>query len=208
MVAIFCVAIAFVGIGLYFYYDLFMGSTLEALEKTQTAATQELNKAKGQTAAALKKTTTFVEDMVKVNYISELEERRRDQTRLFAAIAAKVINEVSWLVSLSHDKGVVRIKGMATDHEVVAKFLSELQTLSVLQNVELLRAAEDTVINGINLVTFEFSANTTFQDSSLMTEGLPSNALPPKETLVKIVTVAAPNLAEALKPKISDKKRL
>jgi Tfp pilus assembly protein PilN len=208
LVAIFFLTMTFLGVALYLYYDFYMGSTLTTLEKAQADATQNLNKAKGLTNQALQKATSFVNDMVKVSFISELEERRRDQTRLLMSVADQVVNEVSWLVSCSHDKGVVRIKGMATDHEVVAKFLSKLQALPTLQNVELLRAAEDTVINGISLVTFEISANTTFQDSSLLTAGLPSDSLPPRETLVKLVTIAAPNLAEALKPKISDKKKL
>jgi Tfp pilus assembly protein PilN len=208
LVAIFSVSMILLAAVLFTYYSIFMGPSIEELEKAQQSATQELNKAKGQTNAALKKTTDVVADMVKVSFISELEERRRDQARLLMGVADEVINEVSWLVSCSHDKGVVRVKGMATDHEVVAKFLSNLQGLPILQNVELLRAAEDTIINGIGLVSFEISANTVFGESSLMTAGLPSEALPPKETLIKMVTLAAPNLAEALKPKVSDKKKL
>jgi Tfp pilus assembly protein PilN len=208
MVSIFAVTMILVTMGLYVYYDFFMGSELEELEKKQTTITQSLNQAKGKTAAALKEATTFVDDMVKVTAISDLEERRRDQTRLFMGLASQVMNQTSWLVSCSHDKGLVRIKGMAIDHEEVAKFLSRLQALPILRNVELLRAAEDTVINGVSLVTFELSANTVFAESSLVTSGLPSESLPPKETLVKLVTIAAPNLAEALKPKLDGKKKL
>ncbi|MDR1608341.1 MAG: PilN domain-containing protein [Deltaproteobacteria bacterium] len=208
LVAIFSITIIGVALALYLYYSMSMAPLLADLEKSQQTATQNLNKAKGQTAAALKKTETFVDDVLNVSIISDLEERRRDQTRLFMAIADQVINQASWLVSCSHDKGVVRIKGMAIDHEVVANFLSNLQSLPVLGEVELLRAAEDTVINGVSLVTFEVSARTTFPESSLLSAGLPSESLPPRETLVKIVTLAAPNLAEALKPKIDVKKKL
>ncbi|MDR1577568.1 MAG: PilN domain-containing protein [Deltaproteobacteria bacterium] len=208
LVAIFCLTMVGVGLALYLYYSVFMSPLLDELKAKEQSINQGLAKAKGQTALALKKATTFVEDMVKVAVISDLEERRRDQTRLFMAIADQVINQASWLVSCSHDKGVARIKGMAIDHEVVANFLSRLQGLSVLRNVDLLRAAEDTVINGVSLVTFEISAQTTFQDSSLIADGLPSDTLPPRETLVKIVTLAAPNLAEALKPKLDGKKKL
>jgi Tfp pilus assembly protein PilN len=205
--AIFGFAMVALATLLYLYYGMFMVPKMESAEKAQAAANAALTQAKVRAAEALKQTTSLVDDLVKVTVISELEERRRDQARLFMAIANQVFNEASWLISCSHDNGVVKIRGMASDHEVVAKFLDRLQEQPVLQNVDLVRTAEDAVINGVKLVTFDISASTTFQAPSLLTNGLPSEALPPQAALLKMVTAAAPNLAEALKPK-DLKKRL
>jgi Tfp pilus assembly protein PilN len=206
VVAIFGFALVALAVLLYSYNGFFMVPKVETLEKSVQELTVSLNQAKGKNAEALKKTTSFVDEMVKVSVISELEERRRDQSRLFMGISDQVINQASWLVSCSHDNGVVKIKGLAIDPEVVANFLDRLQALPYLTNVELLRVAGDTVINGVSLVSFDISANTTFAPPTLLADGLPSESLPPKETLVKIVTLAAPNLAEALVPKDLKKK--
>ncbi|MDR1086535.1 MAG: PilN domain-containing protein [Deltaproteobacteria bacterium] len=206
LVSIFGFAMVALGILLYFYYNMVMAPNLDKQSAAERQETTELNRLKAENAVSLKQTTSFVEEMNKVNIISELEERRRDQARLFMGVADQVINQASWLVSCSHDNGLVKIKGLAIDHEVVANFLSRLQSLPMLQNVDLLRAAEDTVINGVPLVSFDISANTVFGAPSLLTDGLPSESLPPQEKLIKMVTLAAPGLADALKPKDVKKK--
>ncbi|MDR2142683.1 MAG: PilN domain-containing protein [Deltaproteobacteria bacterium] len=208
LVGVFAVTMIGLVAALFVYYSMFMGPEVESLTAAQQAADGALKAAQGKKKVAEQKAKNFVADMVKVSVISDLEERRRDQARLLMAIASQVSNKTSWLVSCSHDKGMVRIRGMAIDHEEVAELLERLQKVPILQDVVLLQTAEDQVINGVNLVSFEFAGSTTFPVSSLMTAGLPSESLPPKEVLVKMVTLASPSLAEALKPKLDDKKKL
>jgi hypothetical protein len=109
-----------------------------------------------------------------------------------------MINQASWLTGLSHQRGVLTIQGLATDHEVVAAFLSKLERLPLLSNPELIRAVQDKTINGVRLVTFEIRGSTVFPQSSLMAEGLPDVDLPGREDITKLVSSAAPGLGESL----------
>jgi Tfp pilus assembly protein PilN len=196
--SIFFVAIVAIGIGLYFFDLLFMETTLDKLTTQKTTQTAKLNEMKSQAALALKQTTNFVKEMVQVNAVSELEERRRDQTRLFLALTSQMINQASWLTDIIHEKGTLTIKGRATDHEVVAAYLSRLEQLPLLRDVALQRAARDTQINNLRLVTFEIKASTTFPEPSLMSGGLPEVDLPPAKAINDLVALAAPSLVEKL----------
>jgi Tfp pilus assembly protein PilN len=198
LVTIFFVVMVAVGLLMYFANVFYMTPKVEALQKEKANYTKTLNDLSSQAKAALEQTTLFVKEMVQVAAISELEERRRDQARLFMAIASQVNNQTTWLTSCSHDKGVLSIKGMATDHEAVASFLSRLEQLPLLKQVELQRAAGDTVINRVKLVTFEIKSSSILPDPTLLDQGLPDVNLPDGETIRKIVSAAAPDLAKAL----------
>jgi Tfp pilus assembly protein PilN len=193
---------------LYFANMLIMSPTLEILEAEKAKQTQEFTRLSASAKKALQQTTSFVKEMVQVSAISELEERRRDQARLFMALAGQLNNQTSWLLSCNHDKGLLTIKGMATDHESVAAFLSRLEQLPLLKKVELVRAAGDTTINNVKLVTFDIKANTVFPDPILLQQGLPDVKLPDGETIKKLVSAASPELAQALERNAENAKLL
>ncbi|MDR1656924.1 MAG: PilN domain-containing protein [Deltaproteobacteria bacterium] len=197
-VTIFVIVMVVVGLGLYLYNSMIMVPTIERLETEKQQQTTKLNQMKAESTKALKQTTQFVNELVQVSSIIELEERRRDQARLFMALASQVNNQTSWLVNCVHNQGVVNIKGMATDHESVGDLLSRLEQLPLLTNVELQRAAGDQVINTIKLVTFDIRANTVFSNSTLLDSGLTDINFPDNETIKNLVSVASPDLAKAL----------
>ena len=197
-VTIFFVVMVLAGFVLYMVNTMIMTPALHLLESSKAQQEATLKQMKDEAAEALKQTTGFVEQLIQVAAISELEERRRDQARLFMALAGQVNNQTSWLLSCVHANGSLNVKGMATDHETVANLLSHLEQTPLLTDVALQRAAGDQVINNIRLVTFEITANTVFPGSTLIDAGLPDVNFPDIDTISKIVSAAAPNLSEAL----------
>ncbi|MDR2443087.1 MAG: PilN domain-containing protein [Deltaproteobacteria bacterium] len=197
-VTIFLVVMVLAGLGFYLLNSMVMKPTVALLEQGKQAEQVKVNKLRADSTAALKQTQDFVKELVQVSSISELEERRRDQARLFMALASKINNQTSWLLNCVHNQGVVTIKGMATDHETVADFLSRLENMPLLYNVELQRAAGDQVINGVKLVTFDIRANTIFPEPTLIDSGLPDINFPNNDAIRKLVSVAAPDLAKFL----------
>jgi Tfp pilus assembly protein PilN len=197
-VTIFMVTLVLVGFMLYMLNTMIMGPAAEVLEAAKASQQSKLSQMQAESAEALKQTTSFVEQLVQVAAISELEERRRDQARLFMALAAQVNNQTTWLTACSHVSGNLVIQGMATDHESVANLLGRLEQLPLLANVELQQAAGGQVINTVKLVTFSITAQTVFNAPTLLEAGLPEVSLPSLETIKGIVSVASPGLAPAL----------
>jgi Tfp pilus assembly protein PilN len=187
-----------VAIGLFFFNSTVMVTEIKGLEESRAARDSELKSLKGEATKALEETTKFTNQLIQTDAIAELEERRRDQSRLFDSVAGEVINQASWLTGLSHQRGVLTIQGLATDHEVVAAFLSKLERSPLLNNPELIRAVQDKTINGVRLVTFEIRGSTVFPQSTLMVDGLPDVDLPGREEITRIVSSAAPGLGENL----------
>jgi type IV pilus assembly protein PilN len=197
-VTIFFLGLVATGIALYLFNTTVMVPKSTELTATKDAATKELSELKMAVGQALKQTTDFVHELVQVASIADLEERRRDQARLFMSLAGNMINQSSWMISCSHLNGTLSVKGLATDNETVAVFLDNLERSPLLSEVSLTRAADDASINGIRLVSFEIKANTSFPQSSLLTQGLPNVNFPNEEDVKKIVQAAAPNLLEYL----------
>jgi Tfp pilus assembly protein PilN len=197
-VTIFMVAMILGALVLYLANKMVMAPVITRLEASRSDQQTRLSQMKIQSSEALKQTKGFVAELIQVSAISELEERRRDQARLFMALAAQINNQTSWMTSCVHKDGVVTIKGLATDHETVASLLSRLEQVPLLSSVELQRAAGDQIINTVKLVSFDIKANTVFPASSLLENGLPDVNLPDIETVRKLVQVAAPDLAESL----------
>ncbi|MDR2612424.1 MAG: PilN domain-containing protein [Deltaproteobacteria bacterium] len=197
-VTIFAFVMVACGVGLFLYKTAMMDTKITALRAERDAQSARYETLKKDAEEALKETTQFTAQLIKADAIAELEERRRDQTRLLDSIANEVINQASWLTSVSHEKGLVPIRGMATDHEVVAAYLSKLERLPILKNVDLIRAARDTTINNIRLVTFEIRGETAFPPASLMEAGLTEVNLPAREEIVRLVSAAAPTLGDNL----------
>jgi Tfp pilus assembly protein PilN len=196
-VTIFAFVVLAVGIALYLAKSFFMDVQINSLQEEKAQLSTKLNQLKTSSTQALKQTTEFVAQFKQVSVISELEERRRDQTRLFNSIAGEMINQASWLTSLNHTNRVLTIKGMAIDLQVVADFHLRLEQNPYLSNVKLVRS-EETSINGIPLFTFDFVAETHFGGATLLKDGLEGIELPPQEKLIQLVNVAAPNLAKTL----------
>ncbi|MDR3154803.1 MAG: PilN domain-containing protein [Deltaproteobacteria bacterium] len=197
-VTIFAFVMVAAGIGLFLFKTAVMDTKISSLETERDSQNAALQRLKGQSQEALRNTTQFATQLIQADAIAELEERRRDQTRLLDSLAREVINQASWLTSFTHEKGVLTVRGMATDHEVVATFLSKLEKSERLRNVVLIRAARDTTINNVRLVTFEIRADTAFPPASLMEEGLPEVNLPAREQIIQLVAAAAPTLGENL----------
>jgi hypothetical protein len=77
-------------------------------------------------------------------------------------------------------------------------FLNKLERSPLLQNVVIIESKENAVINNIKLVNFEIRGATVFTEASLMEQGLPDVDLPSREEITKLVSAAAPTLAENL----------
>lgn len=197
-VTIFVVAMVLAGLGLYLANSMVLVPKVAALEKAKQEQDAKLKQISAQAAEASKRTEAFIDQLVKVAAISQLDERRRDQARLLMDLAALVNNQTSWLLSCNHSKGGLTIKGMATDHDAVAELLEKLEKMPLLTNVALQRAVGDKTINDIKLVTFDIKANTVFSDSSLLDEGLEEVNLPKREVIKKLVEAVDPKLASAL----------
>jgi Tfp pilus assembly protein PilN len=196
-VTIFVFVILALGIGLYLFKSFVMDAEISKLETQKNTLNQQLTQLKTTSALALKQTTEFVTQFRQVSVISELEERRRDQTRLFNSLASEVINQASWLTSIVHQNKMLTLRGMAIDLQVVADFHLRLEQNPYLSNVKLVRS-EETSINNIPLFTFDFIAETHFEAPTLLKDGLESIDLPPQVDLLKLVNNAAPDLAKTL----------
>ncbi|MDR1295880.1 MAG: PilN domain-containing protein [Deltaproteobacteria bacterium] len=195
---IFAVCMLALGGLLYVYNMMFMAPRLVSLDTQKTQQTSRLNQIKSQANQALKQTTSFVDQMVQVSTISVLEERRRDQARLFMALAGQINNQASWLQTVSHRDTNLIIRGMATDNETVGMLLSRLEQLPLLRNVKLGQAAGGQIINNVRLVTFDINAETVFPAPSLIENGLPDIKLPDNAQIKDIVAAINPDLAKAL----------
>ncbi|MDR1109199.1 MAG: PilN domain-containing protein [Deltaproteobacteria bacterium] len=196
-VTIFVVCLMFIGGGLYVFNKLYMAPRMASLQATKSETNQKLDNIKAASSKALKQTTDFVEQMVQVSTISGLEERRRDQARLFMALSGEINNQTSWLVSVTHADNALAIKGMAIDNPTVGALLTRLQSQDLLRNVEL-QQVTGTTLNGLPLVSFDIKAETAFPEATLVEQGLPDIQLPDSEQIKKLVTAISPDLATAL----------
>jgi Tfp pilus assembly protein PilN len=197
-VTIFAFVIVALLIALYFFKGLIMDAKEEAMTTNRTQLTAKLDDLKKASAEALRQTTEFTDQLVQVTAISELEERRRDQTRLLTTMANLVNSQASWLDSIKHENGLLNIKGLATDMQVVAELQTALQNCPLLSNVILIKTSQDNKYPGVRLFAFELRSDTVFPQATLMQTGLPDVNLPPRELMVKVVQAAAPTLAENL----------
>ncbi|MDR1165791.1 MAG: PilN domain-containing protein [Deltaproteobacteria bacterium] len=197
-VTIFAFVIVALGILLYFFKGMVMDPAVAALEKEKTDQTAKLQQLKAEGAQALQRTNGLVTQLIQISAIAELEERRRDQTRLFSSLAEQVFNQTSWLTAVNHSaRSVLTLRGLATDQEVVAAFLNNLEHNPLLSNVVLNRMARDVAINNIFLFSFDIQAETRFAPPSLMASGIPGVEVAPEE-FTRLITIAAPTLASQL----------
>jgi hypothetical protein len=112
----------------------------------------------------------------------------------------------AWLLSLSHNGGLLNLEGVSTDKETVSQFLTRLENAAYIDRntVNLVRITQNMVINGIKLTRFAITARTVFPEPSIMDTGLSEFGLPSREEFGKAVTTAAPDLAAAVLGKAAE----
>lgn len=174
---------------------------IEALNIEQTSRQNRLATVTQQVADAEKVTKATVREWRQLMAILELEERRRDQTRLLVEVEELLPKSNAWLVTLKHEKGVLALEGISTDKETVSQFLTKLENATYIdrQSVNLMTITQNEVINGIKLTRFTIKANTVFPQPTIVNDGMPDYGLPTREQFLKIVAAAAPGLAQAIK---------
>lgn len=153
---------------------------------------------KKQVEAADTKTKQAYRQWQQLVSIIELEERRRDQTRLLVEIEKLVPKDSAWLISLDHAKGLVVLEGISSDKEVISQFLDQLESAVYIDkpSVSLMEITQNMVINDIKLTKFKIRAATKFPEPDILIGGLPDQGLPSQADFIKAVTDASPTLVQ------------
>jgi type IV pilus assembly protein PilN len=89
----------------------------------------------------------------KLNVIAQLESARSGPVRLMDEISSR-IPERLWLNNMTAKGGVLSLKGLSLDAEIVAAFLTGLEESPLLTRVELLETKLEE-IEGLKLNTFQ-----------------------------------------------------
>jgi len=178
-----------------------MDGTLASLKVDQTSQQKRLTELQKQVTDAKGVTTKTFQQWQQLTAIMELEERRRDQTRLLVELEELLPKSDAWFLTLSHDKGLLTLEGISRDKETVSQFLKKMENASYIdrQTVYLLEIAQNMVINGIKLTKFKVTARTVFPYPQVINEGLPDFGLPSKEEFFKAVEAVAPDLVASAK---------
>jgi Tfp pilus assembly protein PilN len=143
--------------------------------------------------------------------IMELEERRRDQTRLLVEIEELLPKTNAWLVGLTHNgEGLMTLEGISTDKETVSQFLTSLENATYINraSVILVQISQDLVINGVKLTKFSINAKTNFPKPTILDSGLPEFGLPSREDFVKAVQAVDEKLVADITSSPAQKKGL
>ena len=178
-----------------------MDGTLERLKADQVSQQSRLSELQKQVAEATAVTNKTFQQWEQLTAIMELEERRRDQTRLLVELEELLPKSDAWFLSLGHDNGTLTLEGISRDKETVSQFLKRMENATYIdrQSVYLLEIAQNMVINGIKLTKFKVTARTTFPYPQVIDEGMPDFGLPSREAFFKAVEAVAPNLVTAFK---------
>jgi type IV pilus assembly protein PilN len=89
----------------------------------------------------------------KLNVIQNLQTSREGPVRVMDEIATRIPARV-WLTELTMDNGMLNMKGVSLDAEIVAAFLTSLSESSMISNVEL-AGTQLKEKDGLKLNTFE-----------------------------------------------------
>lgn len=171
--------------------------------KTRSSQLQtELQRIKNQVTEANTKTEATVRKWKQLAAIMDLEERRRDQTRLLTEVEKLVPKGNAWLVSLDHKKGQMVLKGVSKDKDTIGEFLNKLQNASYLDksSVYLGEISQNMRLNGMLLTTFTITGHTKFPQPEILDEGMPDFNLPSTTQFGELVKSAAPSLAAGILP--------
>jgi len=160
----------------------------------------ELQTVTNNVATAQKQTEATVRNWKQLTALMDLEERRRDQTRLLAEVEQLVPKDNAWLTAMDHKKGVLTINGISKDKDTISQFLNRLQNASYLDrsSVFLGEISQNMRINNIVLTSFTIRAQTKFPRPTIMDEGMPEYNLPSSSQFVELVTSADQNLGTGL----------
>jgi Tfp pilus assembly protein PilN len=167
-------------------------------EKNRLAASLNNTKEKVTEAAAVTRAT--ITRWKQLAAIMELEERRRDQTRLLVEIEELLPKTNAWLVSLSHRGGLMSLEGLSTDQDTVSQFLTRLESATYIgrASVTLVQISQDLVINGVRLTKFSINARTNFPQPAILGSGMPEFGLPSQDDFARAVRAVDENLAADL----------
>jgi len=173
-----------------------MDNTLEALRAEQATQQQKLTEVQQQVTDAAAITNKTFMQWQQLTAIMELEERRRDQTRLLVELEELLPKSDAWFLGLSHNSGALTLEAISRDKEVVSQFLKKLEDATYInkQSVNLLEITQNMVINGIRLTKFRVTAKTAFPSPKIIEEGIPEFGLPSKAEFIKVVEAVAPDL--------------
>ena len=174
--------------------------TLENLGNERTRVTNSLNDVKKRVDEATAVSNATVTRWKQLAAIMELEERRRDQTRLLVEVEELLPKTNAWLVGLNHQGGALSLEGISTDKETISQFLTRLENAIYIDraSVELVQISQDLIINGIRLTRFSVKARTNFPQPGILSTGLPDYGLPSQEEFMKAVKIVDEKLAESL----------
>lgn len=177
-----------------------LDGNIERLTSDQRVQDERLAVVKRQVDEAGKKTKHTYRHWEQLVAIVELEERRRDQTRILVEVENLVPKDSAWLLSLNHDNGTLSLQGISKDKEVVSQFLTRLEGATYIDrsSVTLMEIAQNMNINNIRLTRFSIRAQTTFPEPDVLAKGLPDYGLPSQEDFLKTVKEAAPDLVKNL----------
>ncbi|MGL4208427.1 MAG: PilN domain-containing protein [Candidatus Adiutrix sp.] len=178
-----------------------MDTHIKRLTDEQASRSTQLASLRRNVTDASKITQDIFNQWQTLEAIMELEERRRDQTRLLVELETLIPKEDAWLVTLNHDQDFLNIAGISRDKETVSQFLTQLENATHIrkETVNLMQIAQNMVINGINLTRFRITASTSFPAPSLIDEGLAEIGFPPREEMIAAIEKAAPNLLKDAK---------
>ena len=177
-----------------------LGPSLEKLADEKKQAITSL----GEVSQEVTRTSAAASDAVnswkQLAAIVELEERRRDQTRLLLEVEELLPESKAWLVGLSHGDGLLSLEGISTDKETVSQFLTRLENAAyvIRDSIILVQISQDMVINGIKLTKFSINAKTSFPQPEVLDNGLPEFGLPKREDFAKAVKAVDEKLAADL----------
>ena len=177
-----------------------MDPTLERLANENSRLAASLNDTNQEAAEARALTGATVTRWKQLAAIMELEERRRDQTRLLVEIEELLPKNNAWLVGLNHSDGVMSLEGISTDKETVSQFLTRLENAAYIDraSVTLVQMSQDLVINGVKLTKFSVNARTSFPKPAILDRGLPEFGLPSRDEFLKAVGAVDEKLADGL----------
>ncbi len=137
---------------------------LQLSVSTRTAQHRRLITERNAELASLEQTRKQVERFVKerkqieqkLNVIAQLERARTGPVRLMDEIASR-IPERLWLEKMTAKGGLIAMKGLSLDAEIVAAFLTRLEESPMLSRVELLETKLEEV-DGLKLNAFKINA--------------------------------------------------
>ena len=204
LAALFLFVILFIGFGLIYMANV-VNPTIAMVTTERDNLKKETTTIQAKLLEAEKKGTAIVKMWQRLVAILELEENRRDQTRLLVELDELLPKGSAWLMGFSHAGGIVTIKGIATDQVTVSQFYSKLEQSKYLRNVALVDVSMDMKIKGIKLTQFNITAESYFPFPDLVKNGLPEAGLPSEEEFRKVLGKASPALIKILEQSSSKK---